>query len=333
MLGKAGNTAFVLLLFVLAGCGKLSSNAPSIDVVSIDPAPVTGRGPVGSWDSSDVLNPSVVEFGGKLVDYYSGYDGTIWRTGYASSNDNGLTWSKRSKPVLDLGEWDTKYIAANGSAITVGGKVYYYFHGKSSDDHHQIGLAISSDSTTFNMLPKPVVTNGPAGAWDDLLVADPFVVQVGSQYWIYYMAASHDFKFNMGRAVSSDGLTFIKDKEPFLGSGKPGDFDEDGAGEPCVFYQAPLFYMVYMGSTKGHKHSLGWATSPDGKTWTKHGLLLPDADRPAWASEIMGDPTMLPTGRNDGTYYLWFGAGTVPNPSQKVNGQIGRMTIKVSTKR
>lgn len=251
MLGKAGNTAFVLLLFVLAGCGKLSSNAPSIDVVSIDPAPVTGRGPVGSWDSSDVLNPSVVEFGGKLVDYYSGYDGTIWRTGYASSNDNGLTWSKRSKPVLDLGEWDTKYIAANGSAITVGGKVYYYFHGKSSDDHHQIGLAISSDSTTFNMLPKPVVTNGPAGAWDDLLVADPFVVQVGSQYWIYYMAASHDFKFNMGRAVSSDGLTFIKDKEPFLGSGKPGDFDEDGAGSPAFSTRHRFFIWSTWDPPKG----------------------------------------------------------------------------------
>ena len=33
------------------------------------------------WDSVDVLNPSVVEFNGELYNYYSGWDGQVWRTG------------------------------------------------------------------------------------------------------------------------------------------------------------------------------------------------------------------------------------------------------------
>jgi hypothetical protein len=41
--------------------------------------PVLGRGPAGSFDSVDALNPSLVRRGG-VVQLYSGYDGNIWRT-------------------------------------------------------------------------------------------------------------------------------------------------------------------------------------------------------------------------------------------------------------
>ncbi len=286
-------------------------------------------GAKGAWDGVDDLNPSVIQFQGKLIDYYSGYDGSIWRTGYATSNDEGLTWDRLPWPVVDLGGWDTQYIAANGSAIVINGKVNYYFHGKAADGKQQIGVATSNDGKNFKLLPNPVVPAGVRGAWDDFAVADPFVMQVGSNFWMYYLTVSHDYKFHMGRAVSSDGLNWVKDKDPLTFRGAEEAFDAGGAGEPSVVYISPYFYMFYMGSTTDHRHSLGWATSTDGLTWDKHGLLIPDTQRPSWASAIMGDPTLMETGRNDGTYYLWFGAGTVANPSQNVYGQIGRMTIKI----
>ncbi len=329
------------LVVVCSGCGgrggdgnsasmPAAQRTPEMQIVAMASQPVMGRGATGTWDSVDVLNPSVIQFQGKLLDYYSGYDGAVWRTGLATSTDNGLTWTKTPSPVLDLGQWDTKYIAANGAGIVVNGQMYHYFHGEGSDGHQKIGLATSADGQSFTMRPDPVLSVGQPGAWDDLHVADPYVIRVGSQYWMYYLAVSHDYRFNMGRATSSDGLTWQKEASPIFGAGAKGDFDEDGVGEAAVVYQAPYYYMIYVGADAANRRSLGWASSTDGKTWTKRGQLIPDSMRQPWDSQVICDPTILPTGTADGTYYVWFGGGDVPNSAQNIHGQIGRTTVKLN---
>jgi hypothetical protein len=53
------------------------SRAPAmpLTVVEVRPEPVLTRGPAGSWDAVDLLNPSVIRRNGKLWNYYSAYKG------------------------------------------------------------------------------------------------------------------------------------------------------------------------------------------------------------------------------------------------------------------
>ncbi len=331
---KANNEAPVLAQLVSGSQSVASSPVdvlaqPYAQVTALEANPVLSPGAAGAWDSQDVLNPSVIQFGGNLINYYSGWDGTVWQTGYATSTDNGLTWNKRATPVLSIGDWTTQYIAANGSNIVVNGQMFMYFQGESADGHQQIGLATSPDGINFTMQPNPVIAAGPAGSYDDLYTSDPYVLQVGNQYWMYYSAVTHDYSFTMARATSTDGVNWTKDAQPLFANGAPGDFDDVGDAEPSIVYQDGLYFMIFT-ANKDMKRSLGWATSPDGVNWTKRGPLVPAQMIPGWAQALMCDPTPVPTGNNDGTYYVFFGASGTSSQSQNVNGHIGRLTVKLS---
>jgi predicted GH43/DUF377 family glycosyl hydrolase len=87
------------------------------------PNPVLDLGPSGSWDDSHVEDPSVIKDGDLYKMWYAGYDGIIYRIGYATSND-GISWEKNSSGscsnttgdgcVLDKGLdgwWDSAGVA------------------------------------------------------------------------------------------------------------------------------------------------------------------------------------------------------------------------------
>jgi len=332
-----------MLIFGYVGCGGSSGANPApvarsnltptaaLSITAFESSPVLSRGVAGAWDSFDVLNPSVIQWNGALYNYYSGYDGSVWRTGLAVSNDGGLTWRKNSKPVLDLGGWDSQYIAANGSAIVFNGKVYYYYHGVDSKGLSKIGLATSTDGVTFTALPDPVLDVGASGSWDDTAVADPYVVQFDNTLYMYFLGMNNAYKQLLGVATSTDGIIWTKQPAPLLPPGDPNDFDAHGQGEPAVVYQAPLYYMLYTGRAADEVRDLGWAISKDRINWTKQSQgIVPPLLRQAWDSKVICDPTILPTGNDDGTFYVWFGGGDKPEPAQGLDGQIGRYTMKLN---
>ncbi|MDN7871256.1 hypothetical protein QZM26_17760 [Burkholderia multivorans] len=327
--------AFIVSCSGCGGGGESSSQtqtalpSPSIEVMSIEENPVMGRGPAGAWDSLDVLNPSVIEFNGDLINYYSGWDGKVWRTGYASSLDNGKTWNRLPQPILDLTAWSVKYIAANGSAIVNNGKVWYYWHGIDKNGSAQIGLSTSDDGKTFTTLPNPVLSTDENGAWDNLHVSDPYVIWDKDKWFMWYVNVSKDYKFTIGVATSKNGINWEKYFKPVLFVGEKGDWDEYSVGEPSVIYQAPYYYMIYTGANALHQRNIGWALSTDGVKWIKRGPLISDSQRKSWNSQVICDSTIMPTGKNDGTYYVWFGGGNQRQDGQDLNGQIGRMTIKI----
>ena len=332
-----------MLIVGYVGCGNSSganpapvaqSNSTAVAALSItafEASPVLTRGAEGAWDSVDVLNPSVIQWHGALYNYYSGYDGRVWRSGLAISNDGGLTWRKNSKPVLDLGGWNTQYIAANGSAIVFNGRVYYYYQGVDGKGVTKIGLAMSTDGVTFTALPDPVLDVDATGSWDDAAVADPYVVQFGDALYMYFLGANRAEKQLLGVATSTDGIVWTKHRTALLAPGGANDFDAHGQGEPAVVYQAPFYYMLYTGRAADEVRDLGWAVSKDGINWTRQSQgIIPPSLRQAWDSKVICDPTILPTGNNDGTFYVWFGGGDKPEPAQGLNGQIGRFTMKLN---
>src|SRR5437660_1520881 len=132
-------SALVLIVscLTLAGCGGYADFRLPPPSGRADPAPafrwdvrnepILARGGPGEWDSVDVLNPSVLRNNGLYWNFYSGFDGSTWRTGVAVSTD-GLAWTKRGRILSpDPSTWERGYIAANGSALVRDGEFLYWY--------------------------------------------------------------------------------------------------------------------------------------------------------------------------------------------------------------
>ncbi|MBB6678786.1 hypothetical protein H4Q31_15960 [Cohnella lubricantis] len=297
--------------------------------------PVLQRGEPGEWDSVDLLNPSVIKKGNTYYNYYSGYNGEVWQTGLATSVD-GVHWSKyEGNPVLklsDRGLWDDSYIAANGSAIEIDNNVYYYYQGASSTDNKAtVGLATSDDWLRFDKESNPVLTTGPDHTWDSMGVADPYVIKHKDFYYMYYLGMDEMSVQRLGVARSRDGVVWEKSvANPILDVGTKGSFDENGLGEPSVFYNAPYFYMVYTGRDAGEKRDIGLAVSLDGVHWKKQNYngLFADRKSGTWDDSVICDTTFW-MDDNASSLWMWYGGGNKPLPAEGLNGAVGLMEISL----
>lgn len=320
--------------FSLEPLTHLSSNTASFKAKKHEEA-VLMRGQVGEWDSVDLLNPSVIKRDNKYYNYYSGYDGSVWQTGLATSDD-GIHWTKYvNNPVLKLGtngQWDDSFIAANGSALQLNNKVYYYYQGTSSLDHKaNIGLATSDNGMQFTKETSPVLTIGAEHSWDSDGVADPYVIEHKSYLYMYYLGMDEMKVQRLGVARSKDGLVWEKSiVNPILDVGAKGSFDENGLGEPSVYYEAPYFYMVYTGRDAGEKRDIGLAVSLDGLHWKKQNYsgLFADRKPGTWDDSVICDTTFL-FDSDKNTLLMWYGGGNKPLPAQGLNGQVGLIEVSI----
>ena len=275
----------------------------------------------GTWDSSDVLNPSVVEHSGQFFNFYSGFDGQTWRTGLAISPD-GVRWTKQLKPVLspDAKTWESSYIAANGSALWFEGEFRYWYQ-TGAHDAPRIAYAHSKDGVSWTKHPTPVLDYGPRGSFDESATADPCVIRIGDTFYLYYLGQNRARQQRLGVARSRGGIVWEKFRgSPFWNLPAPGSgaFNENGDGEPAVFVYRDLYWMLWTGRDSKEHRSLGLAHSNDGVHWTPTKQVF-RGDRP-WNATIVADPTVLIIG---GKPTVWFGGGNQPSPDERLNGQIG----------
>lgn len=301
-----------LAIWLLAtGCGRYADftlplpppgkQTPRMFRWEAEAEPVMRRG--STWDARDVLNPSVVRLNGKLLNYYSGYDGKVWHTGVAESFD-GLSWENRR---LVLSPRDG-YIAANGSALAVDGQVRHWYEEGPRDR-----LRIELDG-------KTVLTPGPRGSWDERGVADPYVIRLGDRFYMYFLGQDRARRQRLGVARSVDGVVWEKLRtNPILELGMDGAFDEDGLGEPAVWQSHGAYWMLYTGRDRHEIRRIGLARSGDGVAWERvAGAVF--AGSAAWMGKVICDPTVLVEGD---VIRVWFGGGDVAAPAENLNGQIG----------
>jgi hypothetical protein len=249
----------------------------------------------------DVLKPSVVA--GAL--YYSAFDGHTWRT--AQNSDVLLS--------PDPQTWEGSYIAANGFALQVNQQVWYWYVG-GPKGAARIGLA-----RDWKKEPQPVLDHGPYMSWDEMAVADPYVVRIDPYFYLYYLGEDRAHRQRLGVARSTDGIHFEKSRtNPILELGDIGAFDENGLGEPAVWSAEGFYWMLYTGRDASENRRLGLARSTDGVHWPKLPTVFSGAY--GWNSKVLCDPFI------DGDA-VYFGGGDVARPDENLNGQIGYGTLKL----
>lgn len=310
------------LVITLTGCGSyreftlpvLPGSARELTIQwRPRPGPLLTRGPAGSWDSDDVLNPSVARTATGYVNLYSGYDGKTWRTGVATSLD-GLAWTKQTQILApDPATWEHGAIAANGSVIDRHGLAYYYQAG----DPPRVGLA--RRRSTWEKQGRPVLDLGPYGSWDERGVADPYVIEAGGKLYLFYLGMDRARRQRLGVAESQDGIQWTKLRSnPVLELGAFGAFDESGLGEPAVWASNGFYWMLYTGRDRNENRKLGLARSRDGVHWEKLPQVFAGSE--PWDSKVICDPAVLVDGDQ---VRVWFGGGDVARPDQEIHGQIG----------
>jgi predicted GH43/DUF377 family glycosyl hydrolase len=282
--------------------------------------PVVSRGKAGEWDAVDVLNPSVVRQGAAYYNFFSGYDGKTWHTGLAVSAD-GVGWRKEGKILSpETGTWESGAIAANGSALSDGSGIWYYYQ---AGDPVEIGLARSRDGHDWRRNGAPVLTTGPYGSWDERGVADPYVIRAGSNYYMFYLGMDRAERQRLGVAESQDGVKWYKLRaNPILELGEYGAFDANGLGEPAVWVARGYYWMLYTGRDRGEVRRLGLVRSRDGVRWEKLPIVI--AGEQAWDSKVICDPSVIANGDRA---TVWFGGGDAASPDQNIDGQIGLATL------
>ena len=186
-----------------------------------------------------------------------------------------------------------------------------WYHGISGTTR-QIGYAESVDGLNWTKYAgNPVLTPGPAGAWDADTVCEPRVIHTGNQYVMFYThcAASH----GIGLATSNDGKTWTKYAgNPVLTVGPSGAWDSQQVSWGEVYYDGQRFYMWYPGhDSSANGFSLGVATSTDGKTWTRspNNPVMTPPPQPLGKGDDLGvesSPTVLRLGDTMRVYYGGF---------------------------
>jgi predicted GH43/DUF377 family glycosyl hydrolase len=158
--------------------------------------------------------------------------------------------------------------------------------------------------------PLPLSTDGYSVGGMCALRVDA----VDAAYYMWYTGVPENgYVQRLYLATSDDGVVWTKEATPVIGTGDPGSFDSRQIGKPSVLYdplnlEAP-FRMWY--SAEGDfGGSIGYATSLDGRTWTKVGeVFVPGLIGMADSFSISQPSVIL----DAGIYRMWYTASDSNN--------------------
>jgi predicted GH43/DUF377 family glycosyl hydrolase len=168
-----------------------------------------------------------------------------------------------------------------------------------------IALVESKDGVEWS---KPIIVLGPNEKtdWENDLNR-PVVIKNGNRYQMWYTGQARERSW-IGYAVSQDGKTWkrMSDK-PVLSAEKP--WEKVAVMCPHVLYddKENLYRMWYSGGEQYEPNAIGYATSKDGLSWTKHEnnpIFRPTPEN-AWEKERVTACQVV----RQGDWYLMFYIG------------------------
>lgn len=156
--------------------------------------PVIELADAGAWDSTNVAEPSVVEWGGRFYLYYGGHDGDEWRIGCATSDDLSSWQRHPANPLITTGtvdEWDAHVV--EGPSVAVENDrlemVYSGGHrrGRSGPIPKHVGRATATDPVDWEKYPEnPVLRTGSEPGWEVERIGNPHLFVDSTGYHLFY---------------------------------------------------------------------------------------------------------------------------------------------------
>jgi hypothetical protein len=157
------------------------------------------------WDAVYIAEPNVLFNGAFFEMWYNGASATTETLlGYATSLD-GIDWVRfeEARPVLNVGPdraWDDFAVAR--AHVLYDGEMYKMWYEGHDGGTWRIGYATSIDGVHWERAPgNPILDLGPEGAWDSVVVSEPYVVYDGHTYRLYHSGYDGD-RYRVGLATA-----------------------------------------------------------------------------------------------------------------------------------
>lgn len=183
-------------------------------------------------------------------------------------------------PILSPGapgQWDEVFVAL--PYLVKHDSTYYLFYlGVQSNNMASAGLATSADGVHFTKFKgNPLLT--PDGKGYDAFGVGAQVVIRQDSLWVMYFNAIETATWGPGKHIgraTAASLTgpWIKDENPVLTAGRPGEWNDDYLFPGSIMKTEDGIYRMYYSGGADFAGSedqyLGMATSTDGINWKKY---------------------------------------------------------------
>ncbi|WP_221393007.1 hypothetical protein [Dyadobacter sp. NIV53] len=234
-------------------------------------------------------------------------------------------WQKHPLPVLERGKFPDYdfYAISDGYVIREGNvyKMWYTGGGAVLPDEtlrSRISYATSVDGIKWEKYTTNPVLDVSGSQWDSLGVETVSVLldeeaDPKERYKMWYAGQTfNDFRYNIGYAVSQDGIHWDKYQNgPVLTVGSTDEWDNGFLEGPSVIKVGSQYKMWYAGydvSVNGKptdgKVNIGLAISDDGIQWKKYEGNPVMTTGTGWDAETVQDPHVIYA---DGSYHMWYG--------------------------
>ncbi|MBM7568823.1 hypothetical protein [Paenibacillus sacheonensis] len=204
-----------------------------------DGEPIVDVGGPDEFDGKDVLDPSVVAFGGRVYAYYSAIGAGPDCVGLAVSED-GVHFEK----VGNIMEGRAP------AAIVKDGSIYMIYQ-LLADNGYRLYLSRSRDGIHFESVSDKPIFVGEAGSWDALSIVTARLMQDGDHFYMMYGGSSYlaDEPDFFGLARSTDLLNWERHPgNPIFGCGAMGQEDGGAIWFPALIETEDAFVILYEGS-------------------------------------------------------------------------------------
>jgi len=210
-------------------------------------------------------------------------------------------WSKYAEnPVLKItsNTWYSIH-AASPSVIYDENTFKMWFQGHDGSAF-KIGFAQSSDGINWNVSLQPQITVSSPGLANGDEVVEPMVIKNSNTYQMWfkeYISGENRIRY----ATSSDGNTWTINPQPVFTKSLES-WESSGPTNPSIIFENNEYKMWYI-ATGNTPWKLGYATSSDGISWTRH------VDNPLNIPTLgfVGSPTVI---KINGLYHMWYHTGS-----------------------
>jgi len=222
-----------------------------------------------------------------------------------------IDWVKHANnPVLTVGSsgsWDDGGLECY-SVLHINNVYHMWYIGWNKSYSYNVGYATSSDGLTWTKhTNNPVLKTGQSGHWDEGAIWGVSVIYKDSQFLMWYTGANKDISLrSIGFATSTDGVNWTKySNNPVLTQGSSGTWDESGLEYHHVYFDGSVFKMWFSGYDKDIISRLGYATSSDGISWSKHANnpVMDIGANGSWDEHWLLNPNLVFI---NGKFHMWY---------------------------
>lgn len=183
----------------------------------------------------------------------------------------------KTNPVFrPTGDWNCGR-AIDAEVFKYKGNYFLYFATRDKSYQKQLlGVATTTDKSSFNhgtwkqACSEPILA--PTLPWEGNCIEAASIIKRNGKLYMFYAGNYNNAPQQIGVAESKDGLTWKRCfEEPFLVSGKPGEWNSSESGHPGIFDDRKKSYLFYQGN-----NDLGqtWFLSNTPVQWDKKGPYL-----------------------------------------------------------